>query len=310
MILSSGLPERVKNASRAVFQRLAEAEAKIHGTTPEKVHFHEVGAVDSIVDIVGSCLALHFLGAEGVAVGPLPMGHGTITCAHGTYPSPAPATAELLKGQRVLDVDEPFELVTPTGAALLAAWPRAAASEGRLLATANSFGHRRLQSRPNLLRAMLIDVDAEPARSDECLVLECNLDDTNPELVGALTERLLAAGAWDVFTSAVQMKKQRPGILLTVLCDPSKRERALDLIFRESTTLGVREHLTRRAMLERRWETVQTLWGDVRVKIGCWKGEDVTRAPEMDDCVRLAREKQVAARAVYESAQQAIRAKS
>ncbi len=315
MVKGAGLPAEVQRTSLAVFQRIAEAEAKIHGTTVDQIHFHEVGALDSIVDVVGGCLALHRLGVEQVVVGPLPLGHGLIQCAHGTYPSPAPATVELLKGAAVCEVDEPFETVTPTGAALLTSWRNADAvpAGARVVATAYSFGHRRLKSRPNLLRATLLEhrpvagvVDpgvADPGRPPgECLVLECNLDDTTPELIGALTGRLLEAGALDVYTLPIQMKKQRPGVLLGVLCEPAAREALLDLIFRGCTTFGVREYPVRRTVLTRRHETVQTPYGPVRVKIGTWKGEDVTRAPEFEDCAQAARAHEVSVRAVYEAA--------
>jgi hypothetical protein len=312
IIQRSALPPAVKESSLRVFKRIADAEAKIHGTTPDKIHFHEIGAVDSIVDIVGCCLGLDLLGVQEVVVGPLPMGHGTIECAHGTYPSPAPATAELLKGAAVVDVDEPFELVTPTGAALLTTWRNlhAVPAGSRVLQTAHSFGHRELKGRPNLLRAILLEAVQTESAPNECLVLECNLDDTTPELIGALTERLLAAGALDVFTTAIQMKKQRPGALLSVLCESAHRDALLDLVFRESTTFGVREYMTQRTVLARRWEDVETPYGKVRVKIGRWRNDDVTSAPEMEDCIRLAREKNVPARMVYESAQQAARSRS
>lgn len=305
MVQAAGLPASVQQASLAVFQRIAEAEAKIHGTTPDLIHFHEVGALDSIVDVVGGCLALHRLGVEQVVVGPLPLGHGLIQCAHGTYPSPAPATVELLKGAAVCEVDEPFETVTPTGAALLTSWRNAEAvpAGARVVEVAYSFGHRRLNGRPNVLRATLLESAAPLAAAPgECLVLECNLDDTTPELVGALTGRLLEAGSLDVYTTPIQMKKQRPGVLLGVLCEPAAREALLDLIFRGCTTFGVREYPVRRTVLARRHETVQTPYGPVRVKIGTWKGEDVTRAPEFEDCAQAAKAHGVSVRAVYEAA--------
>ena len=305
IVEAAGLPEAVRRTSLAVFQRIAEAEAKIHGTTPDRIHFHEVGALDSIADVIGGCLALHRLGVEQVVVGALPLGHGLIQCAHGTYPSPAPATLELLRGAAVCDIDEPFETVTPTGAALLTSWRNADAvpAGARVAAAVYSFGHRRLNSRPNVLRATLLE-SAGPlaAAPDECLVLECNLDDTTPELVGALTGRLLEAGALDVYTLPIQMKKQRPGVLLGVLCEPAGRDALLDLVFRGCTTFGVREHAARRTVLARRHEPVQTAYGPVRVKVGTWKGEDVTRAPEFEDCAKAAAAHGVSVRAVYEAA--------
>jgi uncharacterized protein (TIGR00299 family) protein len=304
MIEKSALPDSVKEQSVRVFTLIAEVEARIHGTTMESVHFHEVGALDSIADIVGCCLALHRLGVEGVAVGPLPVGQGTIKAAHGVLPNPAPATVELLKGMAVTHTDEPFELVTPTGAALLATWKthEAPPAGSRVVRTGYSFGHHVLRHRPNLLRALLLDTDVRSAQPDVCHVLECNIDDTTPELLGSLVEQLLLAGAYDAFTTSIQMKKQRPGTLLTVLCETSARERLLNLVFRETTTFGVREYDTRRTMLERRWVEVETPFGSVRIKIGRWRNEDITFAPEMDDCIRRARENSVPVRLVYEHA--------
>jgi uncharacterized protein (TIGR00299 family) protein len=309
LIERSGLPAAVRARSIRVFRRIADVEARLHQIPADRIHFHEIGALDSIVDIVGSCLALHRLGVDAVAVGPLPQGRGTIACAHGVFPNPAPATLELLRGLQIEQTDEPFELVTPTGAALLSEWrslDRIPAG-ATVLGVGYGLGRRDLGDRPNLLRASLLETAASP-NVDECLVLETNLDDVTPELVGVLAQRLLEAGALDVFTLPAQMKKQRPGILLTVLCRSENRERMLDLIFRESTTLGVREYPVKRTALARRSVAVRTPYGEVSVKIGEWKGEPLVRAPEMEDCIRLAREHGVAVRAVYEAAQQAARA--
>lgn len=304
IIGEADLPEPAKAMSLKTFLRLAEAEARVHGTGVEEIHFHEVGAVDAIVDIVGNCLALHWLKIEAVSFSPLPLGHGTIRCTHGTFPSPAPATVELLKGFPAEYVDEPHELVTPTGAALLTAWRSLERPPpgSRILRTGYGFGHRKLDRRPNLIRATLLEAPAGEAVGETCLVLECNVDDTTPELLGALSNRLLEAGALDVFTVPAQMKKQRPGVLLTVLALPADRERLLDLVFRGCTTFGVREQLAARTMLERRFAEAQTEYGTVRIKIGRWRGEDITFAPEMEDCLRLARERNVSARTVYEAA--------
>ncbi|NNJ70301.1 MAG: nickel pincer cofactor biosynthesis protein LarC [Kiritimatiellales bacterium] len=303
LIDESALPEPVKVESSKVFRRIGEAEAAIHGVDIEKIHFHEVGAMDSIVDIVGCCLALHKLGVDGVSIRSLPQGHGTIECAHGTYPNPAPATLRLLEGFPVQDVDEPFEMVTPTGAALLSTWRTAGAPSAGSKAsnTSYSFGHRKLNGRPNLLRTTLYD-SAVDQTADECLVLECNLDDTTPELVGCLFDQLLEAGALDVFTTPVLMKKQRQGILLTVLCLPADRERMLDLVFRESTTFGIRERLSRRSVLERSFQTVETPFGDVRMKVGKRSGEVITASPEIEDCRKCAAEGGVAVKNVYDAA--------
>lgn len=304
LVQDSDLPESVKDSSLKVFQRLAEAEARVHGTVPEQVQFHEVGGLDSIVDIVGSCLALDLLGVNEVAIGPLPLGSGTTECCHGILPIPVPATVELLRGAPVVQTKEPFELVTPTGAALLSTWKTMdrPPSGSRIVDTGHGIGHRTLTGRPNLLRALLLEFTADTTPTDECLVLESNIDDTTPELLGSLSYSLMKAGALDVFMTAAQMKKQRPGILLTVLCVPDQRDVVLDLIFRESTTFGVREYPVKRTTLDRSHELVQTPYGDVKVKTGTWKGRIITRAPEHEDCVRLAQLAGVPIRTVYEAA--------
>lgn len=312
MISAAELPDAAKKSAITVFQRLADAEAEVHGTTPDKIHFHEIGALDSIVDIVASCLAVDLLGADRVTFGPLPVGRGTVKTDHGVMPLPVPAVARLLKGYPVSQTEEPFEMVTPTGAALLTTWasnPRSGSENVphnapmTILGTGYGIGTRRLKGRPNAIRAMLMETAIETrATSDECLVLECNIDDTIPELIGSLTQRLMTAGALDVFTTAIQMKKQRPGTLLTVLCRPVQKRELLDLIFKESSTFGVREHLTTRTILERRHIDIDTPYGKVRVKVGTRGGHDITWSPEHDDCARCADEKNVPVRAVYESA--------
>jgi pyridinium-3,5-bisthiocarboxylic acid mononucleotide nickel chelatase len=307
MIGSSELPERVKHLSQETFRRLAVAEGAVHGVSPDEVHFHEVGAMDSIVDVIGSCIALDMLGVDAVCVSPLPMGSGVVQCAHGLLPIPAPATVELLRGSAVVQTAEPFETVTPTGAALLVTWtsvlraaePGAPATVGQC---GHGIGHRRMLQRPNLLRATILESVAAGTEGDECTVLECNIDDSSPELIGALAVRLMEAGALDVFTVPAQMKKQRPGSLLTALCRTELRDRLVDMIFAESTTFGIRERTTRRIVLPRRIVEVSTPYGTVRIKIGAWKGRDVTRSPEYEDCVRCADRSGVPVRMVYEAA--------
>ncbi len=291
LIENSALPEAVKTSSVAVFALLAEVEGKIHGKPPEEVSFHEVGAVDSIVDIVGCCLALHLLGAEGISVSPLPTGYGTVRCAHGLLPVPTPATAELLtRGLAIAPCDEPFELLTPTGAALLAAWPKRELPAGaEIRRVANAFGQRELLHRPNLLRTMLVETAQTAGTDEEVEELACNLDDCTGEVIGYLSEQLLEAGALDVWTEAIQMKKQRPGVKLCVLSRPADRETMLGLLFRESTTLGVRIAPLRRRALTRSEEVVATPYGPVRVKVA--RGRDGTilsAKPEFEDCRKIA----------------------
>lgn len=309
MIGAGGLPGDIGELAVAVFRRLAEAEGKVHGMPPEQVHFHEVGALDAIADVVASCAAVKHLGIDGVTVGPLPVGRGTTSAAHGVLPLPVPAVAELLTGFAVLQTEEPYELVTPTGAALLSTLAlKAPAGSGSAVATVVAagygLGHRVLERRPNALRAMIMESagagpDAPPNR---CLELECNLDDITPEVTGALFQRLMDGGALDVFATAVQMKKQRPGVLLTTLCRLEDREKMLDILFREGTSFGVRESVVDRTVLDRRIETVQTVFGPVRVKCGMWKGDVVTRSPEYEDCAAAARKHGAAVRQVFEAA--------
>ncbi len=310
MIRKSSLSPWVKNLSASVFERLAEAEAKVHGTTTAKIHFHEVGALDSIVDIIGSCLALEMLNVRSVAVGPLPLGHGTVSCAHGILPLPAPATVELLTGRPVVQIDEPFETVTPTGAAILMTWKDilpAAPGNMTILKTGLGIGHYVYRNHPNTLRATLMKIsETDDEDHDECLVLECNLDDTIPELIGSLVQKLMQKGALDAFTTPIQMKKQRPAALLTVLCRPQDRSRLVETIFTETTTFGIREYPARRTILKRRHVEVKTPYGKVRVKIGTWKGRDITFSPEHSDCVRCAEKHKVAVRVVYEKAVKAL----
>jgi len=307
----SGLPDKVKDESSKIFHRLALAEAEVHGVTPEEVHFHEVGAVDTIVDVTAAVLALEMLNVKGVMVPPLPVGCGTVSCAHGLLPVPAPATAILLKNHPVIPTNEPNEMVTPTGAAILMEWKNSRPSEGgpfNVIGTSQGFGRRELSNRPNMVRAILMEGSSKrKGENDSCLVMECNIDDTVPELLGSLCAKLINDGALDVFTTPVQMKKQRPGTLLTVLCRPENRDSFLNVIFSETTTFGVREHLTERTILARRHIEAKTSFGTVRVKVGTWKEKDITFSPEHDDCVRLAEKNKVSVREVYEQAMRSVK---
>lgn len=308
MIENSQMTPRAARLAKKTFERLADAEARVHACGRDQVHFHEVGALDSIVDIAGACMGLDLLEIDGVSTPPLPIGRGSTECAHGLMPVPVPATIELLKGRQIVETDEPCEMVTPTGAALMTTWQDELPAPGpgpalAVAASANSFGHRQMTSRPNLLRAVIMTSDEEDGFAcDMCLVMECNIDDTVPELLGAIYNRLLEEGALDVFITPVQMKKNRPGALLTVLCPPAKRSDILDAIFRETTTFGVREYLTKRTMLGRRQQTVNTTYGEIRCKLGILRGSTVTYAPEYEDCATRAAEHGVPVRAVYEEA--------
>ncbi len=290
LVENSDLPPEVKAMSLKVFSTLAEAEGKIHNKPAGEVHFHELGAVDSIVDIAGCCLAFHKLGADAISLSSLPTGTGTFKCRHGIYPLPAPATLEMLKlGLQSAPTDEPFEMLTPTGAALLAIWPKGDIPDNAvILKSANSFGHRELNNRPNLLRASLYESVETSGAKSKLTVLETNIDDSTPELIGYVFNKLLSAGALDVWTQPISMKKQRPGVLLSVLCKQNLKAELLELILLETTSFGVREYEVTRHCLQYRFEERETPYGKVPIKTASFKGKDLTSSPEFDDCAELA----------------------
>jgi len=307
LLAESVLSEAVRRNALAVFTRLADAEAKIHGTTPDEIHFHEVGAVDAIVDIVGSCLLLEMLGIERVQMSALPCGMGTIVCAHGVLPVPAPATLELLAGFPVYPVNIKGELVTPTGAALLTtlADPKTVGvmPAMRIMRSGYGAGKKQLDpNRPNLLRVVVGETEDSADKTPLTIaVLETNVDDQNPEGFELLMERAFAAGALDVFFAPIQMKKNRPATLVTVLCPTDKAEVLAGVLFRESGTFGVRVREQKRLTLERSWQTVTTEYGDIRLKVGTWQGEEVSVSPEYEDCKAAALAHSVPLRLVYEA---------
>jgi len=299
------LPAAVIDCSKLIFTRLAQAEAKVHGTSVEKVHFHEVGAVDAIIDVTGAALALDMLGVSRVICSPVPVGSGTVKCDHGIMPVPAPATAELLTGVPIAETPELGELTTPTGAAILTTL---AESFGpmptmSLRTTGYGAGTRDGRTRPNVLRVLLGE-PSEAGETDEVTVLETNLDDTTPEIVAFAMDRLLAAGALDVYTLPIQMKKGRSGLLLTVLCEPARANALESVVFAETPTFGVRRTTMRRSKLRRRHETVQTPFGPIRMKIGEREGA-ATVSPEFEDCRAAAETNGVPLRVVMTAAHKA-----
>lgn len=300
LIRESALSEGVKGRAEEVFRRLAQAEARAHGCAVEEVVFHEVGAVDSIVDIVGACVGFELLRIERFLASPVHVGRGLRGCAHGRYPIPVPATAELLKGARVYTSDIEAELVTPTGAALLSTVCESFGPlpEMHLEGIGYGAGTRDFPDFPNLLRVMLGDtrsVGSGP-QWERLLVLEANVDDANPQVLGHFLEMALRAGALDVFYVPVVMKKSRPGVLLVVLCRPEDREALLGLIFRETTTLGVRMAEVERCALRREIVSVQTRYGTVPVKVASLGEEIVNAAPEFEACRQLAEQHRVPVR--------------
>jgi uncharacterized protein (TIGR00299 family) protein len=335
-IIDAGdLPDRVKARAIAVFTRLAEAEAKVHGSTVEEIHFHEVGALDAIVDIVGVCAGLHELGIERLHASPLPLGHGWANTMHGKIPLPAPATLELLAAANAptRPAPGPGELVTPTGAALLAELSTFTQPPMRLEKVGLGAGQKQFEW-PNVARlwigqsaAVMSEMErglggssgseqihsASAIRSDlanpldpgsilnEVVVLETNIDNMAPELYGAVSDRLFAAGALDVWTTPIGMKKNRPATLLSVLAPVDCEDELATLILRETTTLGVRVHTLRRHVARRALRTVQTVYGEARVKLKWVEGEVVGAAPEYEDCRRLADAAHVPVRLVYDA---------
>lgn len=313
LINASALSAWVKEKSIAVFRRVAVAEGKVHGMPPDEVHFHEVGAVDSIVDIVGGCIALELLDKPRVLAAPVTEGTGWVDCAHGRFPVPTAATLEILgaRGVIVNQCDEPHELVTPTGAALLAEF--AESFELMRGVTPERIGYglgtRDMNTRPNVLRAVLGQAEAATEAKpldwerDTVTVIETNLDDINAEHLGHFVETALEAGALDVFHTSVQMKKNRPGVLLTVLCAEADADRFSEMILRETTALGVRRHAADRRKLRREVVTVETPLGQVRVKLGRLNGKLVQAAPEYESCRAVAAKAGVPLKAVYAAAQ-------
>ncbi len=291
MIDGSSLTSRARQLAKRIFTRLGEAEAKVHGTTLESVHFHEVGAIDSIADIVGIAIALDDLGIERIIAAPPPTGCGTVKIAHGLVSVPAPATAELLRGVPIRESHIQAELTTPTGAAVLASLcdaygPLPSMSIERI---GYGAGHRDMPEQANLLRLFLGTV-AVAAGHDEITLLETNIDDATGEQIGFAIERLWDAGALDVYTTAIAMKKNRPGVMLTVLCPSVNRERIEDVMFVHTGSLGIRRQVLTRRKLHREIIRVETPLGEARAKLAWHSGRDPSVAPEYEDCKRLALE--------------------
>lgn len=323
LIQQSALSDWVKERAISVFQRVAVAEGKIHGQPPDKVHFHEVGAIDSIVDIVGACVALDILGRPRVTAAPVVEGTGWVTCAHGRFPVPTTATLEILgaRGIAVSQCEEPHELVTPTGAALLAEFAETFNPMRNLIAEKIGYGlgTRENKTRPNVLRAVLgsgrsasgsdVEGDAQSRdwEIDTVSVLETNIDDCSGEILGFFVERALAAGALDVFHTPIQMKKNRPGVLLTVLCASGDADRFSEMLLRETSAFGVRRSTMERRKLRRESIAVQTPHGEVRLKVGKLNGQVIRVTPEFETCKKLAAHAGIPLSAVYAAAEQAGR---
>jgi len=301
LIESSDLSQTVKTRSTAIFQRLAEAEGAVHGTSPEEVTFHEVGAVDAIVDIVGSAIGMELLGIEEVFCSPLPMGHGFVEAAHGKIPLPAPATVEILKCVPVYDAGIQGELVTPTGAAIIRTLATEFGDMSPMTLQATAYGAGKTEFPfPNVLRLMIGESDG--LYHERVAIVETNIDDMNPEFYDTVFERLFKAGALDVYLTPIYMKKNRPANLLTAICPIEKKDDVSQVILTETTTFGVRISIASRRCLERRWETVTTRFGDIRIKIGLMGDKQITASPEYEDCRKAAEAHDVPVRTVYQEA--------
>ncbi|MGZ6144168.1 MAG: nickel pincer cofactor biosynthesis protein LarC [Myxococcales bacterium] len=302
LIAKARLPPRAEKLAQDAFAALARAEAKIHGVSPDAVELHEVGAVDSIVDVVGAALLVDSLAPDRIVALPPPAGSGTAQSAHGLIPLPAPATLELLKG-RTLRPSGPGERTTPTGAAILAAWTEEVQSIPELMVTALGYGAgtRRWDDAPNLLRAVLGEARS-PEKGEAAWVLEANLDDLSPQLAAVALEKALEAGALDAWIAPVTMKKGRPGVVFGALCSDAARAPVEAVIFRETSSLGVRATRVERRVLDRELVEIHTQYGPIRVKVGSLDGRRLNAAPEFEDCRQAAERHGVAVKEVLAAA--------
>jgi TIGR00299 family protein len=303
LINSSQLNDNVKKLSIDIFHKVAEAEAHVHGKSIDEVHFHEVGAIDSIVDIVGAAICIDFLKPGKIISSSVQLGGGMVKCAHGTFPVPALATAEILKGKPVKLGSVPFETTTPTGAAILAALVDEFTDTPELNITriAYGIGHRDTEI-PNVLRVCLAETteksDSEYLHASSVMV-ECNIDDMNPEMCEFIMDKLFEIGAEDVYFQSIIMKKSRPGIKISVLAPAFVVSKVEDILLLETSTLGLRKYEVEKTMLHRDWKTVDTQWGPVKIKMGLVNNKIIKTKPEYDDCVRIARENHIRLTDVY-----------
>jgi len=300
---ADALSQRQKDLARRIFHAVAEAEAKVHGMSVERVHFHEVGAIDSIVDIIGAAIGFDLLDAEQIVCSPLPTGRGTVHIDHGLCRIPTPGTAELLTGIPLVDVPVEGELTTPTGAAIVRTLADrfGALPEMTIETIGYGAGTMDLPGRANMLRLFVGTAVASPETDRVCL-LETNLDDVTGETIGYAKQRLQDAGALDVYSVPIQMKKDRPGVMLCVLCDPADAVRMETLLFDETETFGVRRSMMERSKRARREHTVPTPWGPVQGKLGWRSPENAVFVPEFDSCARLAQQQGLPLRDVYRAA--------
>jgi uncharacterized protein (TIGR00299 family) protein len=308
MITDSALNDRVKELSIAIFAKVAEAEAKVHNKPVDEVHFHEVGAIDSIIDIVGAAICISQLAPDVIQSSTVELGGGSVRCAHGVYPVPAPATAEIIKNMPVRKGTVDYEATTPTGAAILATCVNKFTDKADFTILKTGYGIGAKDSViPNVLRVFLcelsIDLESETVPS---FIIECNIDDMNPELYDYIIDSLFSAGAKDVFITPIIMKKSRPAVKLSVLCTPEAENRINEVLFRETSTIGIRKYSISKTMLERKIETVSTPFGDVRVKSAFYQGVCIKSKPEYDDCTKIARSTGIPISQVYHEVEKVL----
>jgi uncharacterized protein (TIGR00299 family) protein len=300
IINDSDLDEMTKTLSKRIFMKVALAEASVHGVPVTQVHFHEVGAIDSIIDIVGAAICYNVLKVDKVYISPVELGGGFAKCDHGVLPIPAPATAEIIKGLPVTKGGVDFEATTPTGAAILASLVTNFDEHPvfKIEKTAYGVGQKDHPDIPNLLRVFTGEIIEESGGHD-ALMLECNIDDMNPEFFEYISEKLFSAGASDVFITNIIMKKGRPANILNIICETGSAEIMKEIIFKESTSLGIRTFSFRKDTLARKFETMMTDFGEIKIKRSFYKGEEVSCKPEFEDCKRLANEKGLPVKDVY-----------
>ncbi len=310
IINDSSLDLKTKDLSRKIFRIVAEAEAKVHGVSPDEIHFHEVGAVDSIIDIIGAAICFDKLNVDAVAVSTVELGSGFVKCAHGILPVPAPATVEIIKGLPVKKGGVDFEATTPTGAALLATLVTMSKMPAaiRIEKTAYGVGQKEHPDVPNLLRVFLAEAE-EPQGGHDALMIQCNIDDMNPEFFEHISDELFKAGASDVFINNIIMKKGRPGNVLNIICECGHEDKIKDIIFTESTTVGVRTYPFRKDTLVRKFDVVQSPYGNITIKRSYYKDKEVSCKPEYEECRKIALEKGIPVKEVYNTIMASINGK-
>jgi pyridinium-3,5-bisthiocarboxylic acid mononucleotide nickel chelatase len=295
IISGSKLSDKIKNHAIKIFTNLAEVEAKVHGIDVQKVHFHEVGAMDAIIDVTGSCIAFEMLGIESFACSKIHVGSGFVNMAHGKFPIPPPAVSELLKGIPIYSTEIVGELCTPTGAAIIATFSTSYGEIPNLMTEKIGFGAgtRDYENFPNVIRLMLGETDHRLLTTNHLFLIETNLDDTTPQVLGFVMDKAIEIGALDCWFTPIQMKKNRPATMVSILCEPKNQRQLINLLYVETTTLGVRVREIERECLERKFVKVTTQFGEIDVKIGLLNGKQVNAMPEYEQLKRIANEKKI-----------------